>query len=158
MDLTPAPQVLRLLAIKTWQRHGQRAVHKPLLLLDALGRYAQGGPRLIAFAEFALDLPAMAALIGQGSANFHVEMPFWRMQTDGIWEVEQAATLKPNGSGDVAAKVLLTRGIRGGLIEPLYDDFRANPALLQDAALALLQEFFHPNEHGRLLRAIGLWC
>jgi putative restriction endonuclease len=157
MDLTPAPQVQRLLAIATFQRHGQRAVHKPLLLLDALGRYAQGSGRLIPFAEFALDLPQMAALIGQGSVNFHTEMPFWRLQADGIWEVEHAATVKANKSGDVAPKVLLSRGIRGGLIEPLYDDFHTNPALLQDAALALLQEFFHPNEHGRLLRAIGLW-
>ena len=158
MDLTPAPQIQRLLAIKTYQRGGQRAVHKPLLLLDTLGRYAQGSARLIPFAEFFHDLPAMAAMIGQGSANFHVEMPFWRLQADGIWQVEHAETLRPNSSGDVPPRVLLTRGIRAGLIEPLYDDFRANPALLQDAALAVLQEFFHPNEHGRLLRAIGLWA
>jgi putative restriction endonuclease len=35
--------------IKIWQRNGERAPHKPLLLLYALGRISRNEPRLMCY-------------------------------------------------------------------------------------------------------------
>ncbi len=42
--------------IKMWQRGGERAPHKPLLLLYALGRLTRGEPRQMSYADVKDDL------------------------------------------------------------------------------------------------------
>lgn len=42
--------------IRVFQRGEQRAVHKPLLILMALARIAQGAPRLVRFED--IDAPS----------------------------------------------------------------------------------------------------
>ncbi len=37
--------------INTWKRNGERAPHKPLLILYALGRLDRKEPRLVSYAE-----------------------------------------------------------------------------------------------------------
>jgi putative restriction endonuclease len=43
--------------IHVWTRGDERAPHKPLLLLYALGRCSRGEPRLIPYADVDRDLP-----------------------------------------------------------------------------------------------------
>ena len=42
--------------LTVWSSGDQRAPHKPLLVLYALGRYQRGGPAEIPFAEVGRDL------------------------------------------------------------------------------------------------------
>lgn len=67
--------------LNIWRREGERAPHKPLLLLLALGALAQEKPRLIPFAEFDKPLQDLLREFGPPRKSFHSEYPFWRLQT-----------------------------------------------------------------------------
>jgi hypothetical protein len=50
--------------LNVWSRGGQRAPHKPLLVLYALGRWARGDRAEVSFAEVARDLTALLKEFG----------------------------------------------------------------------------------------------
>ena len=65
----PEPELLeRFDRIRIWQRSGQRAVHKPLLVLLALGRLARGEPAAAQFAAIEDDLRKLLEQFGPSSA------------------------------------------------------------------------------------------
>lgn len=73
--------------LNVWKSDGQRAPHKPLLLLYALGRYQQGKPRFMSYAEIESDVKQLIADFGPPRKSFHPEYPFWHLQSDGIWKI-----------------------------------------------------------------------
>ena len=54
--------------VRVWQRGGKRAVHKPLLVLLALGRLARGEPPTAPYADIEADLAKLLAQFGPSSA------------------------------------------------------------------------------------------
>lgn len=84
--------------LTVWKRGGQRAPHKPLLVLMALARLQAGQPpwtwkRLRpALEEALLDFGT------SGRTNAHY--PFWRLQRDGVWKVSQATSVELTTAGD----------------------------------------------------------
>ena len=48
---TESDILARVESLKLWKRHGERAPHKPLLILLALGRLQRGEPRFARFTE-----------------------------------------------------------------------------------------------------------
>lgn len=73
--------------LRPWKRGGQRAPHKPLLLLLALGRAQRGEPRLVPFVDVEYLLSSLLARFGPSRRSHHPEYPFWRLQNDGLWEI-----------------------------------------------------------------------
>jgi len=51
--------------IRTWRRSGERAPHKPLLILYALGRFARGEPREMYYEDIKEDLRKLPVDFGQ---------------------------------------------------------------------------------------------
>lgn len=90
----------RFANVTVWKGNGQRAPHKPLLILWSLARLQRGEDRLIPFAE--LDEPFKKLLrdFGPPRKSFHPEYPFWHMQSDGLWEIPQ----RPALDRDLAAR------------------------------------------------------
>ncbi len=86
-NLTDHEVLDRFAGINVWKRGGERAPHKPLLILDALARLQRGEPRLTPFrgaskshcGNFSVDF-------GPPRKSFHPEYPFWHLQSDGIWD------------------------------------------------------------------------
>jgi putative restriction endonuclease len=92
-------QVLRLFdQINVWKRGGQRAPHKPLLLLYALSKCARDGEREIPYAEVDEKLKPLLEEFGPARKSYHTEYPFWRLQNDGIWELSDTAKLERRSS------------------------------------------------------------
>lgn len=85
-------------------------------MLLALGRYANGGDRLISYADVDKPLKELLELFGPPRKSFHSEYPFWRLQNDGIWELENAETVEHrHGQTDANKSELLRHGVTGGL-------------------------------------------
>ena len=76
--------------INVWSRGSERAPHKPLLVLYALAQLALGEPRAIAFRDVATKLRDLLKEFGPSRKSYHPEHPFWWLQTDGLWVVENA--------------------------------------------------------------------
>ena len=100
--------------LQTWKRGSERAPHKPLLALLALGRILRGDSRLITFKALESDLARLLIDFGPPRASVHPEYPFWRLQRDGIWEVISPKTLKSRrGNNDPLksdSRLLLWKG------------------------------------------------
>lgn len=81
--------------LNVWSRGDQRAPHKPLLVLYALGRWSRGEKADIPFREVDADLTGLLKEFGPPRQSYHPEYPFWRLQNDDVWVVHAIGPLTP---------------------------------------------------------------
>src|SRR4051812_7125758 len=86
--------------LSIWKQGDQRAPHKPLLVLYALGRW-QAGQKDVTFREAEPDLTALLREFGRPRKSDHPEQPFWRLQRDGVWIVHTPAGLALKTGNDI---------------------------------------------------------
>ena len=141
-----------------WTRKGERAPHKPLLLLWALGRCARGEERIISYAQVDEAMRPLLAEFGPPRTSYHPEYPFWYLRNDGLWEVEGVAEARVReGKADQPTKGELIRvGATGGLVIDVYDLVRSDPRLLREIANELVTAHFPDTVHDDVLAAVGL--
>lgn len=144
-------------ALRPWKRSGERAPHKPLLLLWALGRVQQGESRLVEFSDAEAPLRKLLTAYGPPRRSLHPEYPFWRLQTDHIWEVVGADGARSRASNtDPPVSELRRHHVRGGFPQPLAEVLAARPALVRRAARELLDRHFPESFHAELLAETNL--
>src|SRR5262245_56585927 len=120
-----------------WNRGDQRAPHKPLLVLYALGRWSRDDQADILFGDVDRDLTELLKVFGPPRQSYHPEYPFWRLQNDGVWAVASTAPLRSRQSNtDPPKSALLANAAAGGFSEEVKAALRAAPALTGKKALA----------------------
>lgn len=146
----------RLARLNVGRRGEERAPHKPLLLLLALGRIAAGAKRLAPYSEWEKPLRRLLEEFGPPRKSVHPEYPFWRLQADGLWDVSESVRLTRTASNDPLKSELIQFQIKGGFSVPFYEALRRDPLLLHQVATALLTAHFPPSLHEEILTAAGL--
>ena len=143
-----------------WRSHGQRAPHKPLLLLLALGRVAQGGrDRLARYEDIEKPLKKLLKRFGPPRKALHPEFPFGRLRNDGegrLWEIPQDHLLSTTSQGDLHRSALIEREAMGGFTEPLYELLLTDPRLVHEATQMLLDGHFPRSLHDDIHAATGI--
>ena len=145
----------KLTNINVWKRGEQRAPHKPLLLLLAMGRAVRGEQRLALFSELEEGLTGLLRHFGPPRRAYHPEFPFRYLANDGLWEVPNASLIDDTG-GVWGKKALRDRGIMGGLPESLYRLLVDHSASAREAADLILDEHFPLSMHQHILETVGL--
>jgi putative restriction endonuclease len=157
MHQTPEAILERVRRLNTWKRGGERAPHKPLLLLLSLSRIVQGLPRLVAFNNLQTPLANLLRNYGPPRASVHPEYPFWHLQSDGLWEVVDGDTLrKRRGGSDPLKSELTSQHVHGGLPETIYLTLRNHPVFLNEVVRELLDRNFPSSLHEDILNELGL--
>jgi putative restriction endonuclease len=147
----------RVSRLNVWKRGDQRAPHKPLLLLYALGRCLRGEDRLISYEAVDRELRKLLLEFGPPRKSFHPEYPFWRLQNDGIWEVPGAENLqKRKSNSDVPRSILLKNDVHGGLKEEVHQLLARDKRLLGEMVSQILNASFPASIHEDILQAIGI--
>lgn len=142
--------------LTVWKRGDQRAPHKPLLVLYALGRLAQGD-RWLRFSDIEDDLTELLIEFGPPRQSHHPEYPFWHLQSDGVWVVPEADVLEMRQSASNPPKSELRENeARGGFPDDIYEAFRDDPALRREIARLLLSSHFPSSLHEDIAAAVGL--
>lgn len=147
--------------ISVFERNGQRAVHKPLLTLLALARFQAGAVRLV-FSEIEQQLQRLIMEFGTtGTSNTpKAHYPFWYLQTDGFWEVENAASLSPRKAKSASAEPTITsmrtNQVTGGFDPETVNLLTGDLALCHEAAQIILSNAFPSTLHLDVLIAVGL--
>jgi putative restriction endonuclease len=142
--------------LRPWSRGELQAPHKPLLLLLALRRVADGRPRLMAFPEVEPELRDLIERFGQIKGRANAGYPFWRLQADGLWEVAEASTFSSRKSNtDPTLTELRSRPARGGFPTGLDNALRADPPELAKLVQLVATRFF-PESAADVLEAVGL--
>lgn len=150
-------QVLHLVSnIRTGKWRGTRAPHKPLLLLLALGRVADGRERLVSYADVDERLAKLLREFGPPRVATHPEFPFGRLRADGLWDIPGDSKLSITASGDLKSKEMRERGVRGGFPEGIHAVLQSDPRLVANVAQGLLATHFPPSLHDDILDAVGL--
>lgn len=143
--------------VRFWKRGEERAPHKPLLFLLALGRVTRGEERLALFPDIEHKLARLLEEFGPPRQSVHPEYPFWRLQRDGLWEVQGADHLPRRRSNqDPLASAMRRNRVSGGFPEEIDRAFREDPSLVAAAALTVLQNHFPSSLHAEILAAAGL--
>jgi putative restriction endonuclease len=142
--------------LNIWRQGDQRAPHKPLLVLYALGRWQQGKAE-VTYAEAEPDLTALLREFGPPRKSDHPEQPFWRLQRDGVWTVTAPADI-PMKTGDDIPRVTALRShdVRAGFSADVQAALTADPALVTRIAVQILERHFPESLHQDILNAVGL--
>ena len=154
--MTPDGLLAQIAAVRTFARRDERAPHKPLLLLLALGRVTQGRDRLIPYEVLEPQLRRLLRDFGPPRKAVHPVFPFRWLLTDGLWEIPEFVKLSKNASGDLYISELKERGIEGGLPKDVYELLRADPGLVRRAADQILREHFPESLHREILDAVRI--
>ncbi len=124
--------------IRVWQQGDRRAVHKPLLVLPALGRLLRGKSPLVKFAGIEDKLGKLLEEFGPSGSEKTQHNPFWHLRTDGVWQLAGPAEITSRPAGATPTITELRRGrVVGGFAEPVRLAFARDPALVAEIARAL---------------------
>jgi putative restriction endonuclease len=150
------PILERVDDLNVWRRRGERAPHKPLLLLLALARLARG-EKSLPFSECEKELTDLLREFGPSRKSFHPEYPFWRLQSDGLWEVTATIPLDSRKSSTDPPKTQLRLGHAvGSFPERIRRRLLSSPALRAEVARRVLSAHFPETLHQDILDAVGL--
>ena len=108
--------------IRTWRNGDQRAPHKPLLILYALGQLLNGKKSFF-YEDAEDDLKELLMEFGPPRSHYRPEYPFWRIQKDGIWNLKNINEMIENISGDVSRQNLISNNVVGGFDDKVLIEF-----------------------------------
>ena len=143
-------------SLTIWNSGTERAPHKPLLVLWAIGRCLEGRDRLASYETIAPKLKTLLRDFGPHRKVYHPEDPFWRLQKDHVWEIDHPNLVSLTDSGGAHTSSLKRHNIHGGFTEPVFDALRSNQALAHTVAQMLLQSHFPTTLHDEIMRATGI--
>ncbi|MCY8233462.1 phosphorothioated DNA-binding restriction endonuclease [Priestia endophytica] len=137
--------------LKIWKKEDQRAPHKPLLILYALGQLQSRKQLQLPYSEVKLPLKELLIEFGPPRYSYHPEQPFVRLAGDEIWELSEEVDKR-----SFTDKSLLQINLIGGFKESVHELLKTDRTLIQEIAQFLLNEHFPDTIHEDILRAVGL--
>ncbi len=152
-DVKPAEEWLNEIAsINQWRRGGERAPHKPLLLLYALARLQHGQGGAMSYNDVEGDLDNLLRAFGPPRKT-SPSYPFDHLASDGVWVVSSD---EGQGSPGDARGRLRSTNATGRLDPDLEAALRSDPTLLARAIRILLDANFEPSVQSDLLDQLGI--
>ena len=142
--------------LNLWSRDGARAPHKPLLVILAIGELLRGEGRLQPYSEIDTKLGELLGEYGPRRTPQGTQYPFWRLQTDGIWEVPDAEKIRLTASGDAFKGDLIDYNVHGGLTEEIASHLQSDSRLAIEIIQGLLDGHFPDTWHEDILQSTGI--
>lgn len=142
------------LGLNIWKRGSQRAPHKPLLLLYALGKWSQGQKQF----DWRTVKKEVSLLIEQfgGNAKAEVSNPFIRLRNDldgKLWVVQGELVLGASDNPSVSA---LDKNNNTASFHPDFEKELADNNMFDELVNKLLVEHFSETQFEDIISACGL--
>lgn len=142
--------------IRVWERRGQRAVHKPLMVLLALGRLWRGEPAVLPFAQAEPELRKLLERFGPSSASASVHYPFWHLRTDGLWSLAGPKSILDRPPGATPNLTEMREAVSGGFAPPVLAALGRDTGLIPRLARRIVEAHFPESLQQDVLEAVGL--
>ena len=142
--------------LNIWKNDGARASHKPLLVLYAMGELLRGKSRLLPYAEVDDNFGDILAEFGPRRTKQGTHYPFWRLKTDGIWELTNAEKVRLTASGDPFKSDLLDFNVHGGFIAEVANQLETDTTLASEIVHLMLEGHFPDTWHYDILQRVGI--
>ena len=157
MEMNSEQILQRFETLRQWGSGGERAPHKPLLVLYAIGKLLRGEDRLISYADdIEENLKNLLREFGPRRDHYNPQFPFWRLQNDGIWEVSDADRIRLTDSGDAYITDLRNYNVSGGFNETISEQLQNDSELTFEIVHSLLDAHFPPSLHEDILQAVDI--
>ncbi|SHM76383.1 phosphorothioated DNA-binding restriction endonuclease [Gracilibacillus kekensis] len=141
----------RISHLAVWKKGDQRAPHKPLLILYALGQWQLTRQKHFLYANARPKLVELLIEYGPKRKSYHPEQPFVRLERDGIWELDKPILMSSSFN-----KALIDYHVSGGFTTEVYQLLETDGALIDQIANLLLELHFPETLHNEILQAVGL--
>ena len=148
--MQPDELLEKISKIRMWTRGDERAPHKPLLILYALGQIGKTKERYIPFDQVNENLTSLLMSFGLARKSFRATYPFTYLVNDGFWVLDQPIDTTKGYS------VQALRDVKGGFSDEVYNLLKNNPLLIKQIAQTILESNFPESMHEDILRAVGL--
>lgn len=134
---------------------GARKRHQPLTLLWAIGRAAQGKPRLRRWESTYRDLGRLIEEFGLEEDRPNAEFPILWLHHHGLWDLPGHIDV-PRASGSPAQRWMKEQRPDSGLRPWAYEIVTDREDIRARIVVRLLSAYFHGVDHNRLLTRVGL--
>ena len=141
--------------LELWSRRGERAPHKPLLVLYAIRRLLGDGTRLIPYSEIEVVLARLLKQFAPRKSNQGARFPFWRLQKDDIWEVTPAEQIGLTSKGDALVSDLRLHDASGGFTEDIFSELQSDTELALEVLARVLYKHFPFTIHEDIMLEVG---
>lgn len=140
----------RLTRLRQHQQDGKRSPHKPLLVLLALGQFAQTGSSKLEWSVVEERLSRLLAeFCPSRRGTPHPEFPFTRLRSDLVWQLSRDV---PNDS----LSSLREEPVTGQFVDDIETTLGSDPGLVAQVARNLVEEQFPLTVAPDVLSAVGL--
>jgi putative restriction endonuclease len=142
--------------IKVWQRGGERAPHKSLLLLYALARLSRDSSNLIPYTEIDKKLKNLLQEFGPTRKTNRTQYPFLRLRNDELWQVRWKSGQEepPTGNVDLSARELRKHKAAGGFLDEIHEFLVSRPRVVGRLIGDILERNFPESIHDDILAGI----
>lgn len=137
-----------MVELRQWRKGDQRAPHKPLLLLLALGAWQN--ERILRWSAVKQELGSLIEQFTTSSKR-SASYPFIRLQSDGLWHVEGFESTK----GDARVSELNEVNPIGKLSAEIVSRIENNPSAFKELVESILDEF-PSGLHSELLDCVQI--
>ncbi|RKU27682.1 restriction endonuclease [Candidatus Poribacteria bacterium] len=147
--------IQRFQKMNVWQSRDKRAVHKPLLVLYSIGKLLRGEDRLTLYQDVEEFLPNLLREFGPWREKYNPADPFWRLQNDGLWEVNNTQNVhvhKDNASARDMKQYMSSGGFPEEIASKLQDDYGMTFEIIG----RLLVKHFPISYHEDILQDVGI--
>jgi putative restriction endonuclease len=157
MQSTVSEAVLeRFQQLTIWQKSGQRAPHKPLMLLIALG-YLQRGQTDFSFAEIESQLVDLLTKYGPSRNRHKPEEPFWRLgRNERLFDLSNEHKCRVHADGGTNRSDLIKNNVVASFDPEVLTFFNEHPDSIHDVAIDLINGHFQPSFIEDLFDEVGL--
>jgi hypothetical protein len=130
--------------------------HQGILLLWAIGRAAQGLPRLVRWTDVQQELRPLLTALGREGSRPTPQYPFVALTETQWWELPEVLEEIPRAHGSAPLKWLTRHNPLGGLPCEVYDLLTTDVDARDAVVRALLHRFFRDSPTTEALRLTGL--
>jgi len=141
----------RVVNLSIWKKGDQRAPHKPLLLLYAMGQLQSKKSRFLPYEEVRKKLRNLLIEFGPSRKSYYPEQPFVRLVNDGIWKLSTSVS-----TDNIKDRWLLNNCVSGGFSDEVYLMLKVDESLVKDLTETILYQHFPESIHQDILEAVGL--
>jgi putative restriction endonuclease len=147
----------RLTRIKKFSTEGQKALHKPVLLLYALSELKHRHAESIRYSAAEKVVGPILEKFSSSKSRPRTADPFTRLEGDGIWNIRSTDR---NGMFDAGGNgkpnVLREKNVEAGFDQTSLALFRANPKLIDKSIDVIAARHIPADIRDQILRMIGL--
>ena len=145
----------RFSGLQTWERNGQRAPNKPLLVLWAIERCLRGEDRMASYGESERALTTLLSRFAPPRNRVRPDYPFWHLRKDDVWEVLGNGPITEDSGGHAHVSSLRREDAHGGFPTDVFTALQADEALAIEIAYSLVDAHFPASLHDAVLQAVG---